>query len=109
MFKRIAKFRLLEPRRVAPGRREAMPANDNLPGFRRPGGRRRIRPQVLVCHWSLVDGGTRLGCRWQPEALAPTGHEDSDSEQANKRSFRSPAIRLDRRRNLQNLPLTVRV
>jgi len=108
MFKRLAKFRLLKPRRQASGLREAMPANDNLLGFRRPGGARRIRSQVLVCHWFLVDGGTRLGCRWQPEALVPTEHEDSDSEQTSKRAFQSLAIRLDHRRNLQNLPLTVR-
>jgi hypothetical protein len=107
MFKRLAKFRLLEPRRIAPGLREAMPANDNLLGFRRPGGPRRIRSQVLVCHWSLIDGGTRLGCRWQPEALGRTALEDSDSERTNKQTFQSLAIRLDRRRNLQNLTLAV--
>jgi hypothetical protein len=106
MFKRLAKFRLLEPRHIAPGRREAMPANDNLPGFRRPGGPRRIRPQVLVCHWFLIDGGTRLGCRWEPEIPAPTEYDERDSEQTNKRTFQSPAIRLDRRRTLQNFPLT---
>jgi hypothetical protein len=83
MFKRLAKFRLLESRRLAPGLRKAMPANDNLPGFRRPGGPRRIRSQVLVCHWSPVDGGTRLGCRWQAEAPAQTALEDSGSERAN--------------------------
>lgn len=89
MFKRLAKFRILEPRRVAPGLQKTMPANDNLPGFRRP---RRIRPQVLVCHWFLADGGTRLGCRWQSEALAPTEHEDSDSEETHKRAFQSLAM-----------------
>jgi hypothetical protein len=104
MFKRLAEFRLLKPRRIAPGLREAMPANDNLPGFRRPGGPRRIRSQVLVCHWSPVDGGTRLGCRWQAEAPAQTALENPDSERRNKQTFQSPAIRLDRRRNLQNLP-----
>ena len=104
MFKRLAKFRFLEPRRIAPGRREAMPANDNLPGLRRPGGPRRIRSQVLVCHWFLADGGTRLGCRWQPEALAPTQHEDLDPEQTDKRIFQSLAIRLDHRSNSQNFP-----
>src|ERR1700755_1533076 len=107
MFKRLTKFRFLEPRRVAPGLREAMPANDNSLGFRRPGGRRRIRSQVLVCHWSLVDGGTRLDCRWQSEAIVVTEHEDSDSEQRNKQPSHSPAIRLDHRRNFQDLPLTV--
>jgi hypothetical protein len=103
MFKRLAKFRLLEPRRIAPGLRAATPANDNLPGFRRAGRPRRIRSEVLVCHWFLLDGGTRLGCRWQPEALAPTEHEDSDSEQTDKRTFPPPAIRLGQRRNPQNL------
>jgi hypothetical protein len=107
MFKRLAKFRFLEPRRKAPGLREAIPANDNLPGFRRQGGPRRIRSRVLVCHWSLVDSGTRLACRWQPEVLAVTKHEHSDSEQTNKQPFQSLAIPLDHRRNLQNLSLTV--
>jgi hypothetical protein len=107
MFKKLAKFRFLEPRGIAPGLREAMPANDNAPGFCRPGGPRRIRSQALVCHWSLVDGGTRLSCRWQPEALTVTEHEDSDSEQTNKQASQSPAIRLDHHRNFQNFPLTV--
>ena len=92
MFKRLAKFRLLEPRRIAPGLREAMPANDNLLGFPRPKGPRRIRSQVLVCHWSLIDGGTRLGCRWQPEAVAQTALEP-DSGRTSNQTFQSHAIR----------------
>jgi hypothetical protein len=97
MFKRLAKFRILEPRRVAPGLRKTMPANDNLPGFRRAGRPRRIRSRVLVCRWFLADGGTRLGCRWQPEALAPTEREDSGSEETHKRTFQSLAIRRGQR------------
>src|ERR1700730_13127554 len=42
MFQRLAKFRFLKPRRMAPGPREAMHSNDNLLVFRRPGGERRI-------------------------------------------------------------------
>ena len=107
MFKRLAKFRLLEPRRIAPGLREAMPANDNLLGFRRPGGPRRIRSQVLVCHWSLVDGGTRLGCRWQPEAPAQTALEGPDPKRTSDQTSQSQAIRLGRHRGLVGLTPTV--
>jgi hypothetical protein len=102
MFKRLAKFRILEPRRVAPGLRKTMPANDNLPGFRRAGRPRRIRSRVLVCRWFLADGGTRLGCRWQPEALAPTAHEDSDSDEAHKRTFQSLAMILQGPRRISH-------
>ena len=107
MFKRLAKFRLLKPRRIAPGRREAMPANDNLLGFRRPGGPRRIRSQVLVCHWSLIERGTRLGCHWQPESPAETSLEGSDSGRTNNQTSKSEANWLGRRRNLPSAVLTV--
>ena len=56
MFEKIAKFRLLRARRVAPER--SMAANDNRPSAVRPGRR---RPQ-LVCRWSF-DHGPR--CRWE--------------------------------------------
>jgi len=56
MFEKIAKFRLLRARRVAPER--SRPANDNRPGAVRPGRR---RPQ-LICRWSF-DHGPR--CRWE--------------------------------------------
>ena len=92
MFKRLAKFRIMESRRIALGLQKTMSANDNLPGLRRAGRPPRIRCQALVCHWFLADGGTRLDCRWQSEALAPTGHEDSDSEEAHKRTFQSLAM-----------------
>jgi hypothetical protein len=62
MFERLAKFRFLKPRRMAPGPREAMHSNDNLPGFRRPGGERRIPSPALACHW--FDRNGRLECRW---------------------------------------------
>src|SRR6202049_3097562 len=75
MFKRLAKFRLLEPRGVAPGLREAMPANDNLPGFRRPAatGKRRSPSPALACHW--FDRNGRLECGWLagPNDDAPLG------------------------------------
>jgi hypothetical protein len=79
-----------------------MPANDNLPGLRRAGRPRRIRSQVLVCHWFLADGQTRLGCRWQSEALAPTEREGSDSEETNKRTFQSLAMILQAPRGISH-------
>jgi hypothetical protein len=86
MFKRLAKFRLFQSRGTAPGLQGAMPANDNQPNGLRPRGPRRIRPQALVCHWSLIDDGTRLGCRWQPEAPAQAALRDSDSERTNNQT-----------------------
>ena len=70
MFKRLARFRLFQSWGTAPGLHGAMPANDNQPNVLRPRGSRRIRSHALVCHWSLIDDGTRLGCRWQPEVPA---------------------------------------
>jgi hypothetical protein len=83
MFKRLAKFRLFQSRPLqswgpAPGLQAAMPAqgampaNDNLANALRPRGARRIRPQALACRWSLIDGGMRLGCRWQTEPVVPS-------------------------------------
>ena len=79
MFKRLAKsrladfkrggFRPLQPRRVAlrgAGFFNDTHSNDNLPGFRRPKGQRRIPTPALVCHWINRNG--RLECRWQVEA-----------------------------------------
>ncbi|SRR6266849_4876384 len=87
MFTRLAEFRLVQSRRTAPGPREAFThSNDNLPGLRRPGGQRRIPSPVLTCHWFLIDGGTRLGCRWLAEASTQTAPEDSDAEQTSKRT-----------------------
>jgi hypothetical protein len=80
MFKRLAKFRLVQswvrPWGVA---QKAMPANDNVPAVLRSRGPRRNRSQALVCHWFLIDGGTRLGCRWLAEDLVQTELEDLDS------------------------------
>jgi hypothetical protein len=107
MFKRLATFRLFQSWRLAPGLQEATPANDNPANILRPRGQRRIRSQALACRWSRIDGGTRLGCRWQSEALAQATLEDSDSELVNNQTFQSQAIRLGRRRNVQNSVLTV--
>jgi hypothetical protein len=89
MFKRLAKsrladlkrggFRPLQPRRVAlrgAGFFNETHSNDNLPGFRRPKGQRRIPTPALVCHWFNHDG--RLECRWQaePNGDAPIGDFD---------------------------------
>ena len=65
MFERLTKFGPFEPRRISP--RAATHSNDNLPGFRRPEGRRR-RP-TPACHWVLIDG--RLECRWTVEDNNP--------------------------------------
>jgi hypothetical protein len=68
MFARLAEFRLVRARRIAPGLRGAiMHCNDNLPGFRRPAeaGQRRSPTPVLACHWFNRDG--RLERRWQAE------------------------------------------
>jgi hypothetical protein len=56
MFKRLAKFRLLEPRRIAPRLREAMPANDNLPGFAAQGVRAGFDPRCsfVIGPWSTA-------------------------------------------------------
>lgn len=80
MFTRLAKFRLVQPWRTAPGPREVvfskdMHSNDNLPGFRRPAatGKRRSPPPALACHW--FDRNGRLECRWlvEPHDDAPLG------------------------------------
>jgi hypothetical protein len=83
---RLADFRLRGFRRLPPERLAWSGAgffndsycNDNLPGVRRPKGRRRIPSPALACHWSLVDGGTRLSCHWQAESPAQTALEDPD-------------------------------
>jgi hypothetical protein len=82
MFARLAestfvKFRLAQSRRTAPGPGKAiMPSNDNLPGLRRPKGRRRIPTSALACHW--IDRNGRLESRWQavPGGDAPIGDFD---------------------------------
>jgi|ERR1700736_3236017 hypothetical protein len=86
MFTRLAKFRLVQSRRTAPGPGEAiMHSNDNLPGLRRPKGRHRIPTPALACHW--IDRNGRLECRWQaePDGDAPIG--DFDGHGAMGRAF----------------------
>jgi hypothetical protein len=81
MFTRLAEFRLAQSRRTAPGPGEAiMHSNDNLPGLRRPKGRRRIPTLALACHW--IDRNGRLECRWQakPDGVAPIGDFDGHGE-----------------------------
>jgi hypothetical protein len=83
MFKRLATsgledftfggFRHLQPPRIA--QRGAVSSveprsNDNLPGLRRPKGRRRIPTPALACHW--IDRNGRLECRWQTETNGDT-------------------------------------
>ncbi|KJC47784.1 hypothetical protein UP09_09280 [Bradyrhizobium sp. LTSP885] len=64
---KLAKFRPFKPRCMTPSTVAATHCNDNLPGFRRPEGRRR-RP-TPACHWILIDG--RLECRWSVEDNNP--------------------------------------
>jgi hypothetical protein len=67
---RLANFRLVKLRRIAPWPHHAACSNrphlnDNLPGFRRPAatGKRRPPTPALACHWVLT-GANRLECRW---------------------------------------------
>ncbi|WP_407168217.1 hypothetical protein [Bradyrhizobium sp. ORS 111] len=63
MFEKLAKFRPFAPRPMTPW---TIPyANDNVPGFRRPEGRRRRPTPAPACHWILIDG--HLECRWTLE------------------------------------------
>jgi hypothetical protein len=69
MLKRLAEFRPVQLRRIAPGPCQALThRNDNLPGRRRPAtaGKRRSPTLALACHWFDRDG--RLECRWQGES-----------------------------------------
>ena len=93
MFKRLAKsrladlkrggFRPLPPRRVAlrgAGFFNDTHSNDNLPGFRRPKGQRRIPTPALVCHWFNHHG--RLECRWRAEPNGDAPISDFDEHAA---------------------------
>ena len=101
MFKRLAKsrladfkfggFRPLQSRRIALGGAGLFNephSNDNLPGFRRPKGQRRIPTPALVCHWFNHHG--RLECRWHPVAGdTPTGgHKDRQHSAPGRASAR---------------------
>lgn len=77
MLKRLAKFRLRQPKswlrpswRLTPGPQQNAPANDNRPGRQLPQRRRPGRSQRLVCRWTPMDGRTGLGCRWDIEDIA---------------------------------------
>jgi hypothetical protein len=85
MFKALAHVGLFRSRRPAPGRQQAIPANDNLSGVFPPLGERRT---ALVCRWFLIDGGTRLGCRWQVELPDPPALEDPDARRLNDQTLR---------------------
>src|ERR1700680_3273485 len=113
MFTRLAKFRLVQPWRTAPGPREAvfskdmfsasvfprdMHSNDNLPGFRRPAaaGKRRSPSPALACHWIDRDG--RLECCWHFETT-PRGGFDAPQQSApdsacERSTLRSPNLAL---------------
>src|SRR3982074_3094924 len=78
-------------------------ANDNLPGVRRPKGRRRIPSPALACHWSLIDGGTRLACHWPGEAPTHTARENPDW--GNRRTPATIGSRLDVAPGQQKLAL----
>src|SRR6202045_5169593 len=103
MFTRLAKFRLFQPVRTAPGPREAvfskdmfsagvfsrdMHSNDNLPGFRRPAatGKRRSPSPAPACHW--FDRNGRLECRWlaEPDDDAPLGDVDEHKHRTTGRA-----------------------
>jgi hypothetical protein len=90
MFNKVATFRALTARRIAPGPIGAAHSNDNLPGFRRPAGGQRLRPKLaLACHWYLIDG--RLECRWDIEAPDGTPIADVEPQPKADRAFGPPA------------------
>ena len=82
MFEKLAKFRLVKPRRMAPHWLEAVHSNDNTPGRRRAAGRRLSPLPKLACHWVFIDE-SRLECRWRVESL------DETSEQSDGRHITS--------------------
>ena|SRR5258707_9936064 len=80
MFTRLAKFRLVKPRRMTPHWHEAGHSNDNTPGRRHPAGLRRSPRPVLACHWVFIDE-SRLECRWRVESFDETSVEQPDGHQ----------------------------
>src|ERR1700738_2433513 len=109
MFTRLAKFRLVQPWRIAPGPRETVfskdmfsagvfsrdiHSNDNLPGFRRPAatGKRRSPSPALACHW--FDRNGRLECRWLGEIkeYAPLGDVDDHESRPAGRASGQPSM-----------------
>jgi len=67
MFEKLAKCRMLQSRRTAPGLGPFAPANDNRPPARASTAGRAQRPR-LVCRWSTIAGTKRLACRWEIES-----------------------------------------
>lgn len=76
MFEKLARFRHVQPQRMALPLHATAHSNDNLSGFRRPQGSRRIPPPALACHWSLIDG--MLTCHWRVESLGGTTADEPD-------------------------------
>jgi hypothetical protein len=75
MFEKLAKFRLVKPRRMTPHWLEAVHSNDNTPGRRRAAGRLPSPRPMLACHWVFIDE-SRLECRWRVESFDETSVED---------------------------------
>jgi hypothetical protein len=73
MFEKLARFRPFEPRQTP---WTACYSNDNLPGFRRPEGRRQRPTPAPACHWVLIDG--RPECRWTVEDTIESSIGDLD-------------------------------
>jgi hypothetical protein len=89
MFRTSAKLHPHETWRIAPGTGVSVHSNDNLPGFRRPAGRQRPRPnQTLACHWYLIGG--RLECRWDIEAGDGPSIDDFEPQPSASRACGSP-------------------
>lgn len=92
MFNKITTFRALQARRIAPGSIGAVHSNDNLPGFRRPAGGRRLRPKLaLACHW-YANGG-QLECRWDVETPDGAAIVDFEPQPEAGRAFSPPVAR----------------
>ncbi|MFB9263238.1 hypothetical protein ACFFWD_08650 [Bradyrhizobium erythrophlei] len=85
MFEKLAKFRPFEPRRMTPPPFLATHCNDNLPGFRRPEGRRPRPNPAPTCHWSLIDG--RLECRWTVDGSEAATSDPDRQRRAGQRSI----------------------
>jgi len=93
MFKKLAKFRLVKPRRTAPHWLEAAYSNDNTPGRRHPAGLRRSPQSVLACHWVFIDEG-RLECRWKVESFDEMSVEQPDGHQLTSKISGLPQLRV---------------
>ena len=81
MFTRLAEFRLVRSRRIAPRPHADLHANDNRRAFRHRAAAdgRRIPSRALTCHWLVRDG--RLECRWHAEANGDAPRADFDDHE----------------------------